>query len=75
MLAIIFLVVAGVLIGLFCHWGVIAAASFVVVIVRVVYYFYSGQSVLIEAFMLLADLTALQGGFMVGICFANRNDS
>lgn len=74
MLAIIFLIIAGVLIGLFCHWGVLAAASFIVVIVRIAYHFHSEQSLLIDGLMLLASLTALQGGFVCGVYLGYRKD-
>lgn len=74
MLAILFLIIAGALIGLFCHWGMLAVASFVVVVVRVVYHFYDGQMILVDILMLAASLCALQGGFIVGGFIAYKRD-
>lgn len=66
MLAIIFLIIAGMLIGLFYQWGMLAVASFVVVIVRVAYHFHSGQFITVDLLMIAASLCALQGGYVLG---------
>ena len=66
MLAIVFLIIAGMLIGLFYQWEMLAVASFVVVIVRVVYHFHSGQFIVIDLLMIAASLCALQGGYVLG---------
>lgn len=66
MLAIIFLIIAGMLIGLFYHWGMLAVASFVVVVVRLIYHFHSGQFIVADLLMIAASLCALQGGYVVG---------
>lgn len=66
MLAILLLVVAGVLIGLFYHWGMLAVASFVVVVVRVIYQFHSGHFTVADMLMMAASLCALQGGYIFG---------
>ncbi len=74
MLAILFLVIAGALIGLFCHWGILAVASFVVVVARVAYHFHSGQFIVVDVLMLAASLCALQGGFIFGGYIAYKRD-
>lgn len=72
MLAIVFLIIAGTLIGLFCHWGMLAVASFVVVVVRVAYHFHGGQFLVVDLLMLAASLCALQGGYILGGYIAYR---
>lgn len=52
----------------------LAVASFVVVVVRVVYHFYDGQMILVDILMLAASLCALQGGFIVGGFIAYKRD-
>ncbi|MBD8907822.1 hypothetical protein [Methylorubrum zatmanii] len=74
MLAILFLIIAGALIGYSCHWGMLAVASFVVVVVRVAYHFYSGQFIMVDVLMLAASLCALQGGFILGGFIAYKRD-
>ncbi|CAO4169585.1 MAG: hypothetical protein ACAH20_16890 [Methylobacteriaceae bacterium] len=74
MLAIPLLVIAGILIGLFYHWGMLAVASFFVIIARIIYHFYSGQLVLADLLMIAASLCALQGGYVVGGYIACRKD-
>ncbi|MEH3117732.1 MAG: hypothetical protein PGN25_09095 [Methylorubrum populi] len=59
-------------IGLFCHWGMLAVASFVVVVVRVAYHFQSGQFIIVDVLMLAASLCALQGGYILGGYIAYR---
>jgi hypothetical protein len=54
------------LIGLFYQWGMLAVASFVVVVVSVAYHFHSGQFITVDLLMIAASLCALQGGYVLG---------
>lgn len=74
MLAIIILVIAGMLIGLFYHWGMLAVASFVVVIARVAYHFRGEQVIAVDLLMIAASLCALQGGYIFGSYIAYRRN-
>ncbi len=74
MLAIILLIIAGAVIGIFYRWGMLAVASFIVVIVRIAYHFHGGQSVVIGLLMIAASLCALQGGFIFGGYIAYKRD-
>lgn len=74
MLAIVILIIAGILIGLFYHWGMLAVASFIVVVARVVYHFQSDQSVAVDLLMIAASLCALQGGYIFGSYIAYRKN-
>ncbi|CAO4151807.1 hypothetical protein LNAOJCKE_2540 [Methylorubrum aminovorans] len=74
MLAILLLTVAGVLIGLFYHWGMLAIASFFVVAARVLYHLHSGHIVLADLLMIAASLCALQGGYVFGGYVAFKKD-
>lgn len=74
MLAIPLLVIAGLLIGLFYHWGMLAVASFFIIVARVIYHLHSGQLVLADLLMIAASLCALQGGYVLGGYIACRKD-
>lgn len=74
MLAIPLLVIAGLLIGLFYHWGMLAVASFFIIVARIIYHFHSGQLVLADLLMIAASLCALQGGYVLGGYIACRKD-
>ncbi|AMB45306.1 hypothetical protein [Methylobacterium sp. AMS5] len=74
MLAIPLLVIVGLLIGLFYHWGMLAVASFFIIVVRIIYHFHNGQLVLADLLMIAASLCALQGGYVLGGYIACRKD-
>ncbi|BAU90869.1 hypothetical protein MPPM_2264 [Methylorubrum populi] len=74
MLTILFLVIAGMLIGLFYHWGMLAIASFFVVAARIFYHLHTGQLALADLLMIAASLCALQGGYVFGGYLAYKKD-
>ncbi|MGE7155926.1 hypothetical protein ACQKJ1_19540 [Methylorubrum rhodesianum] len=74
MLAILFLIVAGMLIGLFYHWGMLAIASFFVIAARIIYHLHSGHLMLADLLMIAASLFALQGGYVFGGYLAYKKD-
>ncbi|MBB2962205.1 hypothetical protein [Methylobacterium sp. R2-1] len=74
MLAIPLFVIAGLLIGLFYHWGMLAVASSFIIVVRTLYHLHSGQFVLPDLLMIAASLCALQGGYVFGGYIAYKKD-
>jgi hypothetical protein len=73
-LAILLLIIAGMLIGLFYRWGVLAVASFIVIVIRVVYHFHSNHFAVADLLMIAASLFALQGGYVFGGYIAYKKD-
>lgn len=63
------------MIGLFYHWGMLAVASFLIIVARVIYHFHSGGLVLVDLLMIAASLCALQGGYVLGGYIACRKDA